>query len=228
MEVLPTANFQPDIIVFGLRIGEPVIALTGLVAMAVCFYAWGRLKRRGTPDVALQFARIFFLLMGFSTLIGSIVGHCFLYCLPFAFKSPGWVLGMFAVSAFAQSSILRARPFLTEGWGSALNWMNLLGLIVGLWFVISSLWFPGVEFLSAFCFIGMVVPLEGWLLYKTKNPGSKYILQGILFLAAAAAIHVVRFSLGIWFSFFDFGHVLMAFAFWFFLLGVEAKPRVSV
>jgi hypothetical protein len=227
MEVLPTANFQPDIIVAGLRIGEPVIAFTGLVAMVVCFYAWRRLKKTDESDAALQLAGIFFLLMGFSTMIGSIVGHCFLYCLPFAFKAPGWVLGMLSVSAFAQSSIVQARPFINAGWGRALSWMNLGGLILGLWFVISSLWFPGVEIHSAFVFLCIITPLESWLLNQRNDPGSRYILLGILLLAAAAAIHVVRFSLGIWFSFFDIGHLFMAGTFWCFFLGVEAKQMKS-
>ena len=229
MEVLPTANFQPDIIVAGLRIGEPVIALTGLVAMAVCFYAWLKLKSTETSNDGLAFSRIFFLLMGFSALIGSMVGHCFLYCLPFVYKAPGWVLGMLAVSAFAQASIVRAKPYLGAGWGSVLSWLNVTELTLALWFVISSLWFPGVEFHSAFVFLCIVAPIEVWFLLKTNDPGSKYILLGILILAVAAAIHVAKFSLGVWFGFFDIGHLLMAAAFWCFMLGVAAKyPKSEV
>jgi hypothetical protein len=228
MEVLPTANFQPDIIVGGLRIGEPMIALTGLLVMGVCFYAWLRLKRSQTTNIGLQYSQYFFLLMGFSTLIGSMVGHCLLYCLPFAFKAPGWILGMIAVTALGQASILQAKPMLRAGWGSALCWINNVGLILAIWFVISFLWFPGVEMHAAFGFIGVIAPIEGWLLYKTNDPGSKNILLGILFLAAAAAIHVAKFSMGVWFSFFDIGHLLMAASFWCFMLGVEAKYPKSI
>lgn len=223
MEVLPTANFQPDIILAGLRLGEPVIGLTGLLNAMVCFYAWTRLGRVAEQDDTLKLARIFFLLMVFSTLVGAIVGHFFLYCLPFVFKTPGWGLGMIAVSAFEQASIVRAKPFLGPRWGRALSWINILELTLALWFVTATLWFPGVEIHSAFGLLGIVVPLELWLFIKTKHPGSRYTLIGVLWLVASVLIHLLKISLGVWFCYFDIAHVLMCVAFWFFMLGAETK-----
>ena len=225
MEVLPTANFQPDIIVGGLRIGEPVIALTALLSTIVCFYAWIRLGKEAEREDTLRLSRIFFLLMGLSTLIGALVGHCFIYCLPFAFKAPGWVLGMVAVSALEQASIVRAKPYIGAGWGRALTWLNLVELTLALWFVTATLWFPGVEIHSAFGFLCIIAPLELWLFFNKKRPGSRYILLGILFLIGAVAIHISKISLGVWFTFFDIGHLLMCAAFWFFMLGVEAEQK---
>ncbi len=227
MEVLPTTNFQPDIVVGGLRIGEPMIALTGLFVMLVCFYAWFRLGKLAERDDALRLSRIFFLLTAFSTLIGSVVGHCFLYCLPFAFKAPGWVLGMIAVSALEQASIVRIKPYIGAGWGRALSWLNMAELTLALWFVTATLWFPGVEMHSAFGLLCIVGPLEAWLYFKTKNAGSRYVLLGILFLVAAVIIHILKFSLGIWFSFFDIAHLLMCGAIWCFMLGAETQTAAS-
>ncbi len=230
MEVLPTTNFQPDIVLAGLRIGEPVIALTGILVTLVCFYAWNRLGKLAEKDDALRLSRIFFLLTGLSTLVGAIVGHCFLYCLPFAFKAPGWILGMIAVSAMEQASIVRARPFLNAGWGRALSWLNIGELILALWFVSATLWFPGVEIHSAFGLVGIVAPLEALIFFKTRHSGSKLVLWGILGLFAAVLIHILKFSLGVWFSFFDIAHVFMALAIWYFMLGVEqhAKPENAI
>lgn len=221
MEVLPTTNFQPDLVVAGLRLGEPVIALTGLLVTFVCFYAWARLGRTTIKEDALRLSRIFFLLMGLSTLVGAFVGHLFLYSLPFVFKTPGWVLGMIAVSAFEQASIVRAKPYLGAGWGRALTWLNIAELTVALWFVTATLWFPGVEIHSAFGLVCIVAPLETWLYVKTRHLGSRYILQGIALLVAAVAIHMLKVSMGVWFCYFDIAHLVMCGSFWLFMLGAE-------
>ncbi|MBC7775427.1 MAG: hypothetical protein H7246_08310 [Phycisphaerae bacterium] len=223
MEVLPTANFQPDIVVAGLRLGEPMIALTSLLVALFCFYAWNRLGHTTERDDALRLSRIFFFLMGLSTLIGAVVGHLFLYCLPFVFKAPGWLLSMVAVSAFEQGSIARARPFIGAGWGRALSWVNMLELTLALCFVTATLWFPGVEIHSAFGLLCIVAPLEAWLFFKTKLPGSRYILLGILFLVGSVGIHIMKLSLSVWFCYFDLAHLMMCGAFWCFMLGAEAK-----
>lgn len=228
MEVLPTTNFQPDLVVAGLRLGEPVIALTGLMVTLVCFYAWVRLGRSLVREDSLRLSRIFFLLMGLSTLVGAFVGHLFLYSLPFVFKTPGWVLGMIAVSAFEQASIVRARPYLGAGWGRALTWLNIAELTLALWFVTATLWFPGVEIHSAFGLVCIVAPLETWLFFKAKKAGSRYILQGIGLLTAAVAIHILKISMGVWFCYFDIAHLVMCGAFWFFMLGAERSSGTEL
>jgi hypothetical protein len=228
MEVLPTTNFQPDLVVAGLRLGEPVIALTGLLVTLVCFYAWARLGRSSVKEDALRLSRIFFLLMGLSTLVGAFVGHLFLYSLPFVFKTPGWVLGMIAVSAFEQASIVRAKPYLGAGWGRVLTWLNIAELTMALWFVTATLWFPGVEIHSAFGLVCIVAPLEAWLFFKTKQSGSRYILQGIVLLLAAVIIHILKISMGVWFCYFDLAHLVMCGAFWFFMLGAERSSSAEL
>jgi len=228
MEVLPTTNFQPDLVVAGLRLGEPVIALTGLLVTLVCFYAWARLGRSSVKEDALRLSRIFFLLMGLSTLVGAFVGHLFLYSLPFVFKTPGWVLGMIAVSAFEQASIVRAKPYLGAGWGRVLTWLNIAELTMALWFVTATLWFPGVEIHSAFGLVCIVAPLEAWLFFKTKQSGSRYILQGIVLLMAAVIIHILKISMGVWFCYFDLAHLVMCGAFWFFMLGAERSSSAEL
>ncbi len=227
MEVLPTTNFQPDILVYGWRFGEPVVVLTGLLVMLISFYSWNRLGKVVQQDDSLKLSRIFFLLMGISTFMGSIVGHCFLYCLPFVFKSPGWLISMIAVSAFEQASIVRAGLFLGVGWSRVLSWLNIIELTLAMWFVTATLWFPGVEIHSAFGLLLIVTPLEIWMFIRKKQPGSRYILIGVLFLLGGVLIHILKFSLGIWFTYFDIGHVLMCVAFWFFMLGAESKQPES-
>ncbi len=222
MEVLQTNNFQPDLVVSGLRLGEPVIALTGLLVTLICLYAWLRLGRLQVQQDGHRLSRIFFLLMGLSTLVGAVVGHLFLYQFPFVFKAPGWVLGMIAVSALEQASIVRAKPRIGAGWGRALTWVNIGKLTLALWFVTATLWFPGVEIHSAIGFLGIILPLELSTFMRNKSLGSRHILTGIFLLVLAVLVHILKISLGVWFSFFDIAHLLMGGAFWYFMLGAEA------
>lgn len=221
MEIIPTAHFQPDIAWNGVRIGEPVIALTGLLVAAFCFFAWFRLGKIRHGDDSIRLARIFFLLTGLSTLIGAIVGHAFLYTLPFEAKMPGWLLGMIAVSALEQASIVRSGMFLGKKVQKTLTYLNIAELTLAIWFVSSSLWFPGVEIHSAFGVLLVIAPLEILQWRKTASESSRHILTGILFLVLAILPHLLKFSFGKWFSYFDIAHLLMCGAIWQFMLASE-------
>ena len=221
MEVLPTANFQPDVVLWSLRIGEPVIALTSILVSLTCFYAWVRLGKIVSNVDALRLSRIFFLLTGISTLIGAIVGHAFLYAFPFEFKLPGWMLGMVAISALEQASTVRAQPFLGAKLAKAIKYINIAELAIALWFVSATIWFPMVEIHSAFGFLLVIMPLEILLWVKTRAQGSREILWGILLLIGAVLAHILKISFGVWFSFFDVAHLILCAAMWKMMLGAE-------
>lgn len=223
MEIIPTTNFQPDIVLGGLRLGEPVIAFTSLLVSLVCFYAWVQLKKLDHQDDVLKLSRIFFLLTGFSTLIGSIVGHAFLYAVPFEFKLPGWMLGMIAVSALEQASTIRAKAFLGEKTAKFIGYLNIAELTLAMWFLSTTLWFPVVEIHSAFGFLLIVMPLEIMLWVKSRNPASRDILQGILWLVAAVLVHILKISFGVWFCYFDIAHLFMCAAMWKIMQGAAKK-----
>lgn len=221
MEVLFTANFQPDVSFWGVRVGEPMIALTSLLVSLFCIFAWARLGKIPRPDASLRLFRAFFLLMGLSSFVGGIVGHAFMHCLPFVFKIPGWALGMFAVTALEQVSIMRARPLLGMAKAKALTWLNIVQLVVALSVVFATLWFPAVEMHSAFGFLCVIAPLELMLFFKTRSAVSRFVLGGILLLVGAVTMHILKFSVGVWFCYFDKAHLFMCGAVWMFMLGAE-------
>jgi hypothetical protein len=228
MEVLFTANFQPDVSFWGIRVGEPMIALTSLLVSWFCIFAWARIGKIPRPDASLRLFRIFFLLMGLSSFIGGIVGHAFLHCLPFVYKIPGWALGMFAVTALEQVSIMRARPLLGMAKAKALTWLNIAQLVVALSVVLATLWFPVVEMHSAFGFLLVVVPLETMIFFKTRSAVSRFVLGGILLLVGAVTMHILKISAGVWFCYFDKAHLFMCGAVWMFMLAAERLPTCNL
>lgn len=222
MEVITTQNFQPDISLYGVHIGEPVITLTSLMISVICGYCWFRLGRNPKDSDVLRLTRIFFALMGISTLIGGLVGHAFLHLLPFEYKIPGWTLGMVAASALAQASIARSADLMRTGVKRLFTGLNIGGFAVLFVILITTLWFPIVEIHSAFALLLIVTALEMFRWQRLRDPASKYILLGILFAVAAALVHVLKLSLGVWFSFFDIGHLCLCGTMWMIMRGAEA------
>jgi hypothetical protein len=214
MEVLYTNNFQPDIVLYGYRIGEPIITLTALIVSALCCWCYLPLRQQRPADDALRLSRLFFLLMSASTLIGALVGHALLYCLPFAFKVPGWALGMLAASALAQASVARVAGEGLYGWRRPLTYLNAAGFGLALWFVLATLWFPAVEIHTAFCLLLFVGGLEAWRWWRSRARSSFYLLCGIGFAVLAALVHALHWSISPWFCFFDIGHLLLCGTMW--------------
>ncbi len=219
MEILFTGNYQPDIIVGGFRVGEPVVALTGMLVSMCAIYCWKQLRKPpfvGSEPNYFPLFRHFFLFLGLSTFFGAIIGHAFLYAFQFAWKLPGWVLGMVAASAMAQVSIIRSEGVIEGGTQKWLSRFNIFCFFVGLVWLFSTLWFPVVEMQSAICFLGFVLPLEIRLFLKDRRSGSKELILGVSFLIVAVIPHIMKWSLGIWFCYFDLGHLAMVAAVYYF------------
>ncbi|MCC7467521.1 MAG: hypothetical protein IT261_14665, partial [Saprospiraceae bacterium] len=231
-EVLLTDNFQPDLIFWGLRLGEPVTAFTSLLMAFMCFYAWRRLGKTTSIIAEPEYFRFFFLLMAISAFLGAVVGHLFLYMLPFAFKIPGWILGMAAMAALVQASIWRTNGVLNGQWGYKISMLNKITLVAGAMWLVVSLWFPVVEFHAAIGLLGMVLPLEYLMYRRNADVSSRYMLTGIGLLVIAVLFHIGKVSLSVWFSFFDIAHLIMCGAFWCFMLGAEtgviSSQRIAV
>lgn len=208
-EYLSPAVLQPDIYWNGLRIQEPVVAATSLLVTAVCWYAAWRLGRTAPANSMTRWLRLFFILMGCSTLTGGLLGHAFMYRLDMTWKLPSWILSMAAVAALGQAAINHARPLLGLFVTRSLVVMNGLFLVICLYLAVVTLFFPYVEMHAGFGLLVIMGTCEAYVYRKKRDPGSRLMLLSILPLVAAVAVHIAKFSPHIWFIYFDVGHVLM-------------------
>lgn len=218
---VPPQIIQPDIYIHGLRIAEPVTTLTALLITVVCWYAWRRLGRTASPRPAVRLIRVFFLLMGFATLIGGIIGHAFLYAFGYAWKIPGWVLSMVAIAALERGAIVHARPLMGPAWGRFFGVVNVVELLTFLYLSLSTLDFHFVEIHAAYGLVVVVGLFEGYVLFRTRDAGSRLILSAIPLGMLAVGAHLLHFSPSVWFTYFDIGHVLMCIAALMMMRGVE-------
>ena len=214
MEVIHPDQLQPDILVGGLRIGEPVVSLTAVLMALVCLYAWFRLGAVGGADKLLRLYRLFFICMAVSGLIGGLLGHAFLYRFPFFVKMPGWISGIVAVACLGQVSIERLRQFKPDAPHRLWSAVNIGVALLALGVLCATRWFPIVEFHTAFGLLGVVGSIELGLWRRVNLRSSLFLLGSIPFAILAAGVHAVKFSLGPWFTFFDIGHLLVCGTFW--------------
>ena len=222
MEEQYISSIQPDLWVGGVRLTEPVIALTSFFITAVCAYAWLRLGGISPRTRYVGLMRVFFLFMGLSTLCGGVFGHAFLHLVPFGMKAPGWLLGMVATAALAQAAIEDARPTLHPGWPKFLALLNWGGFGAAAVVVVWHLFFPLVEVHAAFCLLLLVLPLQVFGLRKNADTRRNVLTIWAIALAALAVVpHLLKFSPSPWFCYFDIGHVLMCGAIWVFMLAAE-------
>ncbi len=220
-EFAPPPVIQPDIYLFGVRIAEPVTALTALLITVVCWYAWRRLGRSAPKNVVVWYVRGFLLLMGAATLIGGLIGHAFLYQFSYAWKVPGWVLSMLAIAALERSAIIHARPLMGPFWGRLFSVLNVVELFTFMFLALTRLDFHYVEMHSGYGLVVVVGLFEGYVLFKTGDIGSKLLLSAIPIAIVAVLVHLTAFSLSVWFTYFDIGHVLMCLAALTMMRGVE-------
>lgn len=220
-EFVPPPIIQPDIYVQGIRIAEPVTSLTALLITVVSWYAWRRLARTAPSNHVVRLIRTFFLLMGAATLVGGIIGHAFLYLFTFAWKVPGWVLSMVAIAALERGAILHARPLMGPFWRRFFSVLNIVELLTFMSLALSTLNFHFVEIHAGYGLVVVVGLFEGFVLWKTRDAGSRLILSAIPIAALAVAFHLANYSPSVWFTYFDVGHVLMCLAALAMMRGVE-------
>jgi hypothetical protein len=206
--VVPSTSVE----LWGLRIDEPVTALTDLVVSAVCFIAFYKLHNSGLPGKTQMFLRVYFLLMGVATCFGGVIGHAFLYAFSFAWKLPGWIVSMLSVALIERSSIGHAQPFLSKRVGTFFLRLNIVELVTVMTITVWTLNFRWVEFHSGYGLLAIVLPFHLFVYYKTRDRGSLIFIFAVLIASVAALIFMNRISLDRWFNHLDISHTLMAVA----------------
>ncbi len=212
MNKLPV--MQPDIYIGALRIAEPVIALTGLGIAVICLYAWWRLRLAPGPVLAQRWMTRFFGLMAISSVLGPVLGHAFYYWAGFPGKYACWVFSIFSLGALAQASIEHARPLLPRAVFPWLTGANLAGVAVAVNAAGLSHSYHWVEAHSALAILGFMLPLEGYVFARRKDPGSRLLLFSVPVAVVALVPVLLKWSPSVWFSYFDVGHVLLYGCFW--------------
>ena len=210
---------------WGIRIDEPLVTATDLLVSFLCFLYAYKIHKSGKTEKTFLYFKIYFFTMGIATFLGGVIGHAFLYLFNnfpgqlFYWKLPGWIMSMISIMFVERAAIEHTRIYLRKSIVSTFKVVNIIEFLIFLTLTITTLNFFFVEFHSGYGLMFVVLSLEGFLFYKTRNTAGKYILTGIGFAAVAALIFMNEISFHQWFNYISASHVLMAVAATFFYLG---------
>jgi hypothetical protein len=203
---------QPSVVISGLRVDEPVTALTDVLVSLVCFYAFVRITSWKNNDSIFFFLRWYFLTMGLATLWGGVFGHAFLYRFTFAWKLPGWAVSMLSVTLIERVSIEMCERYVTRRFVTILRIINISELAVFMFVVFYTLNFRYVEVHSTYGLLIVVGSLQIYHYRKTASYASLLMISAITVLLVAAVVFMTKTSMGPWFNHADISHVLMTLA----------------
>ena len=230
-----------SIYLFGIQIQEPIVTVTDLLVSAVCFYAFYKIHKTGKKEKTFIYFKFYFLIMGIATIFGGLLGHAFFYAiksglsettpiqlfghtfnykLGYIWKLPGWITSMFSIMFVERASIEHTKITIKPKIIKILRVVNIVELLVFLTLTIITLNFTFVEFHSGYGLMFVVLSLQSYLFYKTRNKASRTILIGIAFAAVAALIFMNEIDFHQWFNHMAASHTLMAVAAVFFYKGV--------
>lgn len=210
---------QPSIELFGVTIMEPMVTFTDLWITAVCVYAFVKLVRLNKPGKVHQYMRWYFLIMGFATFLGGVLGHAFQYALGLEWKLPGWLISMIAVMVIERASIMHAKPIINKFFSNFLEVANIIELITFAIITFITLNFFYIKVHSAYGLGIVVLPIHFLVFWQTRNRGSQYFVLTVLFTTLAAFFYTSEIGFGIWFNHLDIAHTIMAISMYFFYKG---------
>lgn len=198
--------------------------LTDLLVAAVNFYAFVQLHKGGSKEKATVYFKYFFLCMGISTTLGGLIGHGFLYAFGFAWKLPGWVVGMSSVFFMERAAIKQARGEMRQSVNTVLSYLNIIELGIFIFIAFYTLNFFFVEVHATYGLM-MVFSLEIFVYKRQRNAASRFILFAVIVSALAATVHLAKISPHTWFNYIDLSHFFMAVASYLFYLGANKNKQ---
>ncbi len=219
---------KTSIEIYGVRIQEPVTALTDLLVSCVCFFAFRKLKPVNQSVVLLRY---YFLVMAIATAYSGIIGHAFLHYLSIGWKIPGWLFSMFGITLLERTCITHAKSILSKNTGTFFTYLNSIELLILIIVVLATLNFTFVEAHAAYGLLIVVFSFEAILYKFSKAESSKLFLIAVGISSLAATTHLTQFSIHPWFNYLDLSHVLMASSAFVFFRGgqkLESSPTYSL
>ena len=195
----------PTIELLSLQVTEPMTWITNWILATSCFVFGHRLFHDEQADVSQKFWALFFLFLGFASLMGGTAHGFILYVGP-KFHQGAWLLSGIAVFC-AQLAILPLieKPKIR----SAVRIFCYAQLMAMSASVLIFQHFSTVLVDSIVGLIGVVVPVSMAHYSRYKDKRSALVIIGVLTNLIPAAIHILKISINEWFNFNDISHVVM-------------------
>jgi len=204
---MKTGEFE----ILGIVVLEPFVSLsdiiTGLISLLLAYFLW----KKKSPDKSIQLFMYYFLFTGLATVCAGIIGHGLLYYISSDWKIVGWSLSAIGLFFFEQASVEYFKKELGPGLFKTLNTI-IIGQLIFFFIllILPTRSFTVVQFNAAFCYIGIILPLYSYSIYRWKNYTSWLFLAAIILASITALVYNMEITVNQWFNHHVLTHVLMA------------------
>lgn len=210
------------ITIFGFILFEPLIALTNFIMLLSTLYYYSQLKKFETR-FSRQFA-LFILLTGLTGIFGTLAhgvhyqwGDRFFNVVLFLMNLTSLLSVLFCF--FGVYSYLKQE----SDKANRVSWMAWAWMAVVTYYTLIY-----NEFTVVKVHVGVVsaFTLIAFSMKRIKDdPGSKFIVSGILLAMLAVLVHTLHIRFHDWFNHKDLAHVIMLFGLYKFFRGVELNSH---
>ncbi|GAA5224814.1 DUF6962 family protein [Membranihabitans marinus] len=201
---------QPSIYLGSLLVEQPVTTLTNIVVAAYCFYIYVRLSSTNTGDSSYSLWRSYFMLMGWSTLLGGIITHGFMYAFDELWKLPGWYLSMLASSILAYIVLRFNKNILPDSVYNIMLVVLILETMAVAYMTAANIKFLYVAIHSGFAMLIYVlgISIQG---YRSDIARSIHIqlMLSVFATFLASVFFAAQWGISIWFNHVDMSHIFM-------------------
>ncbi len=217
----------PQVEIFGVTVLEPFNIITNLFITLLCWIAFYRLRQSPERAIHYRLATYFFLIMGFSTAIGGILGHGFLYVTGVWGRLPGWYLSMFAVAMLERAAIIHTRPLVSPVTANILSVVNYIEITIFIALAFITLNFRFVELHAVYGLLVVVFSLEFFVYLKTKNQSGPYFIWATVWAACAGLVHLMEWGINFWFNYNDISHIVMLPSVWCYYRAIDKIRKTA-
>ena len=200
---------QPSIELFNIRIDEPVTTLTDLIFAAVCFFFFFRIMNHaGSGKIRIHFM-YFFLTLGLSAFFGGLLGHAFLYGISAPWKLVSWIFTLVSVGIMTQALIEISNTLIKPFYSRMVTWINLLFLLMALFYTIWTLDFIAVKYYTTFGMLAVVGSLSYLIYQKTGSRGVVSLMIAVGIGLVSVVVFSYEWGFSPWFNHNDISHVIL-------------------
>ena len=201
---------QPSIEIWNIQIDEPITTATDLLMAAICFYAYFKIKQKESSGRIKWYFKYYFLTLGLGTMFGGLLGHAFLYRLSPQWKLVSWIFILISVALMAHALLELARPLVKPVFTRLIIRLNLLILIVALFFTLWTLAFSPVKYYTIFGMVVIVGAFSYFIFLKTGSRGVVRFIFAVGLGVVSAFVFSYGWGLSPWFNHNDISHVILS------------------
>jgi hypothetical protein len=222
LQDFPKIQFE----MFGLHLVEPMSFITDTILSIISLIIFYKINKIKINHPFYTYWKYFYLIFGVGSFAGGL-GHLFYNYWGISGKMFSWICGLLSVYCIEQAMISIHWKEKTLQAFKAISTIKLLIVFVIFFYIVINVPIeinPSIAFLpiAINTILGTILTAGflGYLYSKKVSVKFKYIWLGVLIMAPASFIFLLKINIHPWFDKNDFSHVFMALGIIYFYQGV--------